>query len=362
MSSEVQQKPNADAVGIRPRLQDVREIEKQSGTAAAERVIVQMLRDGETSHLAYMALARLLAKQKKYDDAYRAARKAKLLAPLEADCSILMGMIALRSQNTEAAATALADALRLDPASPKASMAAAMLKFQNGAYDEALTLCNKVIDLDPTIVQAHELSARILMKTDRKEEAILALKTLILRNPSDMKMLRVFIGVMREMGRGEEVLELLEADALAAPDDPDRQDRLARAAVSVGRPEMAVEYYEQLASAGSPRLIDKVRYAMLLIQTGELVKARVMVEQLGRQKVLKPVVAKLLGDIALKSDDPEAAIRKYREACRAARVPRLPAEIEDEAENAEELAESWRKHAQEQIETARRNRRGGETV
>ena len=118
-------KPRPDAMGIRPKLIQIREIEKTQGPAAAERALVAMLRDGEQSHMAFLALARVLLKQQKYEDAVRAATKAKSLAPLEANGSILLGLIGLRTKDIDQAAEAFADAIRLDPYSTRAHLGAA---------------------------------------------------------------------------------------------------------------------------------------------------------------------------------------------------------------------------------------------
>ena len=105
--------PRPDATGIRAKLIEIRKIEKSQGPAAAEKATVALLRDGEQSPEAFGALARILMKQQKFEDAKRAAMKARALAPLEAEPSILLGLIALRSKDIDAAATSFADAIRL---------------------------------------------------------------------------------------------------------------------------------------------------------------------------------------------------------------------------------------------------------
>lgn len=355
LATTVQPKP--DAQGIRPKLIEIRKIEKQQGPAAAERALVALLRDGEQSHMAFLALGRVLMKQEKYEDALRAATKAKALAPLEADCSILAGMISLRMKDLAGAASAFADAIRLDPNSTKANLGAAAVKLDAQQYDDAEALCHKVLDMDPSAEQAHELLARIRMKQGDKSGAADELKAVVLRNPDNKKALKSYVRLMRQENRGDEVLELLEADAAASPGDAKKSDRYMRVAAKVGRVDIAGDQYEKLAEQGSLRTSDKLRYIVALIQGGELVKARVMIDQLGQQKVMKPVAAKLLGDVALKDGKPTEAVRQYQIACSAAKVPMLDPDKAAGAENDEALAQLWRAHAQEEVLTALKQRR-----
>ena len=349
--------PRPDATGIRAKLIEIRKIEKSQGPAAAEKATVALLRDGEQSPEAFGALARILMKQQKFEDAKRAAMKARALAPLEAEPSILLGLIALRSKDIDAAATSFADAIRLDSYSTRACLGAAAVKLETEQYDEAAALCERVLGMDPSVEQAHEMLARIRLKQGDKDAAADVLKGIVVRNPDNKKALKAYVRLMRQEDRSDEVLELLEADAQASPDDRKKSERYALIAAKVGHPEAAVQYYEKLAEQGSPRLADKVRYAMALIQSGETMKAKVMIDQFGKQKVLKPVTSKLLGDIALKDGDFATAIRHYTQACAAARVPMLDATVATSAEDDSALAKAWRAHAQEEIGAALRQRR-----
>ncbi len=350
-------KPRPEQLGIRSKLGEIREIERKQGPAAAERALVAMLREGEQSHTAFLALARVLMKQQKYEDATRAATKAKALAPLEADSSTLLGLIALRQKDIDAAAAGFADAIRLDPNSTRAYLGAAAVKLETGQYEEAVALCERCLSMDPSMEQAHEMLARIRLKQGEKGAAADELKSIVMRNPDNKKALKAYVRLMREEDRGDEVLEMLEADLQASPDDRKKTERYARVAARVGRTDAAVQQYEKMAEAGSPRVADKVRYAMALIQAGEMVKARVMIDQLGQKKVLRPIAAKLLGDIALAEGDAAGAVQAYTRACTAARVPMLDPDEVTAAEGIEDLAKRWRAHTQESIGAALRQRR-----
>lgn len=354
--------PRPDASGIRPKLAEIKEIEKSQGPAAAERALVALLRDGEQSHLAFLALARVLMKQEKYEDAQRAAAKAKALAPLEADSSALLGLIALRAKDLDAATTAFADAIRLDPNSTKAYLGAAAVKLESEQYDDAIAICERVMGMDPSEGQAHEMLAKIYIKKGDKGAAAEELKGIVTRNPDNKKAMKAYVRLMRQENRGDEVLEFLEADAMASPDDRKKMSRYARVAAMAGKAEPATENYKKLAEEGSPRVADKVRYAMMLIQSGELVKARVMIDQLGNQRVMKPIAAKLRGDAAFKDGDATAAVQHYTVACHAAKVPMLDPDEVTKAESPEALAKAWRVHAQKEIHAVLKQRRSGATA
>lgn len=343
--------------GTRAKLLEIREIEKTSGVSAAERALVDLLREGPQTPQAFMALARVLMKQRKFEDAGRAAAKAKTLAPLEAEPLVAQGLVSLRMKDLSAAAESFGEAIRLDPNSKRAHLGAAAVKMAGESYEDALFLCDKVLDLDPSMEQAHELLARINLKMGRKDQAIIELKSIVEKNSENKRALRAYVRLTRAEDRGDEALQFLADDAEANPGDKRRAQRLSRVGARSGHAEYATKQYEDLVAQGTPRGTDKVRYTVALIQAGELDKARAMVESLGSQKVMKPVIAKLQGDIALKTGDAVTATKQYQAACRAAKVEMLSPEAEAAAEDPEAKAKLWRAHAQKSILSAVRGRR-----
>jgi cytochrome c-type biogenesis protein CcmH/NrfG len=345
------------AGGLRARLVEIRKIEKSQGLPAAENALVDLLREGPQTHQGFIALARVLMKQRRFDDALRSAQKARSLAPLEADPAIAVGLANLRLRDNPAAAQAFAEALRLDPTNAQANLGAAAVKLADESYDDAIELCEKVLDLDPTMERAHELIARVNMKKGDKGQAISELQTLVSANPENRRALKAYVRLMRSEGRSDEALAFLEAEADANPDDDRRADLLARVGAKVGKSEYATEQYERLREEGDPKAGEKVRYAMSLVQAGNYDAARRVMGELGSQKVMKPVVAKLEGDIAYKQGNHDEAIRYYQAACRNARVDPLDPDAEAGAADAGERAKLWRAHARKSIKTAARGRR-----
>ena len=353
----VSAKPDASGGNLRARLLQVREIERTSGVAAAERALVDILREGPQSHHAFLALCQVLIKQKKFEDALRAAEKAKSLVPLEATPLIAVGFVRMRQRDNTRAAEAFAEAIRLDPSSARAHLGAAAVKMASENYEDALALCEKVIDIDPTMDRAHELIARIQMKKGQTDEALAELKSIVRKSPENQRVLRAYLKLMRREERGDEALKFLEEEARANPGDKVRARRLARVGAMSGDASYATQQYEESVREGEAGLPDRMRFIVELIHAGETERAQTELAALADKKVLRPVVAKLNGDIALKSGDAAEAITHYQTACRTARVAMLDPAAEAEAGTPVEKARLWRAHTRKAITMAAHSRR-----
>jgi tetratricopeptide (TPR) repeat protein len=346
------------AFSHRAKLLRIREIEKSEGLAAAERALVGLIRtEAGNSHEAFLALGRMLMKGQRLDDALRAAQKARALAPMEVDPQVLCGVIHLRQKDNAAAAECFAGALELDRANTRAMLGAAAVKMATEDFTGALELCERVLEKDPGIDRAHELAARVQMKQGKADEAIAELKALVAQSPDNRRAIKAYLGLLRREGRAEEALSFLEDVAEANPEDRRSQRRLTVANARAGRVDAATAPWREKVEDGSARTSDKVRYAMTLIEAGEVARAREVIADFGGQRGLKAVVAKLEGDIAFREEGYEAALDYYRAACREARVEALPEGRAGEARDARGLARAWKQHATRQIMAAVRARR-----
>ena len=231
------------------------------------------------------------------------------------------------------------------------------VKMSDESYEDALALCEKVLDIDPTIDRAHELVARIQMRKGNTDEALAELKSIVQKSPENQRALRAYLQLMRREKRSDEALQFIEAEAAANPGDKLRNRRLARVGAMMGDASYATQQYEESARQGKVGIADRLRFIMELINAGETERAQTEIASLGDSKVLRPVVSKLNGDIALKSDDPAEAITHYQTACRAARVEMLDAAAEAEGTTPLEKARLWRAHTREAITIAAHGRR-----
>jgi cytochrome c-type biogenesis protein CcmH/NrfG len=342
---------------LRAKLVEVREIEKTQGLPAAERAIVDILREGPQTHQGFIALARILMKQRRHDEALRAAQKAHALSPLEVEPLVAVGLASLRQRDHDTAAQAFAEAIRLDPRNAHAHLGAAAVKLAAESYDDALELCERVIDLDPEMERAHELMARINMQKGDKDDAIAELQELLRRNPENRRAMRAYLRLMRAESREDDAFAFLEAEAEANPDDRRRAALLVKIGARVGRAEYATEEYERRREQGEVRTGDRVRYAMSLIQAGDIARAREVMAEMDQQAALQPVVAKLEGDIAYKAGNHAEALAAFRNACSLAGVEMLSPEAEAGAADEAALSRLWRAHARQSIMSAVRDRR-----
>lgn len=343
---------------VRARLVKIRDIEKDQGLAAAERALVEFIREEATnSPEAFIALARLLMKGRRFDDALRAAQKARMLAPLEVEPLIIAGLVQIRLKDNFAAGETFAKALQLDRNSARATLGAAAVKLAEESYDDALALCHRVLELDATLDRAAELAARIHVKKGDTEAALVALRDLIHKSPTNKRALRAYLGLMKRENRMDEAVSFFEAESAANPDDNRRKRLLSAVAARAGNADLAAAPYREKIEAGTASPLDRIRLAMTLIQAGQNDQAREAIAALGAQRVMKPVVAKLEGDIALKSGDAAGAVQSYEAACRAAKVAPLDEDAAKAAETVEALARLWKDHTVKSVMSAVKARR-----
>ncbi len=345
-------------ISIRARLGKIRDIEREQGLAAAERALVEVIREETpTSPEAFIALARILMKGRKLDDALRAALKARALAPLEVESHIMVGLINLRQKDNVAAGESFAKALQIDRTSAKATLGAAAVKLAAENYDDALMLCEKVLDLDPSMERAHELIARIRTKQGNTEEALKELRGIVASDSSNTRALKAYIGILKREGREDEGVQFLEDQSDANPNDNRLKRALTLVAARAGNSEKATAPLREKIAAGNASKADHIRLIMAMIASGEVAGAKAAIAELGQQKVLKPVVAKLEGDLAMKAGDAKGAVASYELACKAARVDPLPQAEMIAATTPEALAKAWKTYTAKSVKAAARTRR-----
>lgn len=358
MELDLNQSDSQDTDGLTPRkdLARIRRIEKEEGLGAAVRATISYLHEQQDADQGYVMLARLLTKQKRYDDARRAAEKARVLAPLTAEPHIALGLVALRKKDYSEAAIAFADAIKIDPNTARGHLGAAAVRLADENFNDALTFCEKALELDPSMDRAHELMARINMRRGETEQALAGLKDLTERNPGNKRAFKAYIRLMRSEGRGDEALEYLKQTSERQPGDRRSLSRLARVAVASGNADVALGKYKAIVNSGEVHVTDRVFYIVALIEAGDLKEAEAQIDQLGDRQVFKPIAAKLRGDIALRSGDADAALHLYQQACAGARIS-APTEAVAMEGPSEARAEFWKAYAHKGLVAAIRERR-----
>lgn len=348
---------DTSGAGKRIRMSDIRAIEKKSGPAAAERAVIEFLRGDPRSTQAFVALSRLLMKQEKFEDATRAAEKARSLAPLEVEPVVAHAFVHMRQKNFDKAGQIFAEAISLDSTSTRAHLGAAGVKYAQEDYAGALEIAERTLKIDPASERAEELKARAHMKLGNKAEAINTLQYLVAQNPGNDRALKSYIRIMRAEDRGEEAYRFIEQDTMAHPEDRKRALRLAKVALRSGKADVAVEQTRRLAEGANGRPDDKIRYISTLIEAERFAEAETAISRLGEARIYEPVANKLRGDIALKAGDASKAIDLYRTTCKRARVDPLTSAAEAAATTPEEKAKLWRSHTRKVLGTLIQERR-----
>lgn len=344
--------PKNPSSALRDALAVIRDLEKAEGPQAAEKALIALIAENQQSHQAYMALTRLLMKQKKFDYATRAADRAVELSPMQAEPVVMAGFARMRAGDRDGAGAAFVDALRIDASSARATLGAAMLKLADESYEDALELSERAVALDPTVERAHQLIVRINMKMGNTSEALEELKTLIDAEGSGQKALRTYARLMRDEGRLDEAL----ADAAAAAKDGKSMGRLARLASLSGKPDVAIAEYRALLEQGALRDTDRVRFVRLLIVDRAFDDARAQIAELSDRRVIKPIKHTLKGDVAMAEGSYGAAVMQYRKACKSAGIDGLDTNgLEDDA-NAQDTAKAWARHATQGVRQALRSK------
>ncbi len=342
---------------VEKRLVEIRKIFRNDGAADAERALIELLRDEPGSSKAFAALARVLAKQKRFDDAARAAEKAKSLGPMEIDPLLMLGFIRLREKDHDAAAAAFSEAIALDASNTRALMGAAVVKLAQEKFDEAENLCRRALDQNPNMDRAHELLARITMRKGDKAAAIEQLKALATRSPENGRATRALVQLMSSDDRRDELMTFLRQDVEADPDNPRRVSRLAQVAVRIGQPNLAIDACRRLAESPDASITDKIRLITVLVENGDVEEAEKLVTALGDNRVIAPVAEKIRGDIALKTGKSEVALGRYKRACKQARVDPVDPGEEARAATLDDKVKLWRAHARRKIIEAIREHR-----
>lgn len=339
---------------VQARLRDVKQIMKTDGAPAAEKAIIEILKDEPKSDAAFIALARVLAKQGRTQDAERAAEKAKGLAPLDPMPLTMIGSLRLKAEDFEAAAAAFAEALAIDPNSERALLGAAMVKMRQEEFDDARAMVQKILDGDPENERANEMMARLCMQTEDQEGAEKILRQVIAANPNNMRASRGLVHLLKTQDRQDEAVELFQQSVDEDPDNPRRIARFAQVASQAGRPEAAASYVEAAADSKSVGTAGRLMMIGAMIQLGMTKSAEKRIDDLGKSRIASPVALKLRGDIALVSDKPDEAISLYKQSCAAAKLPALDAADLKDAKDDAAQAKLWRQHSRKQLANAAR--------
>lgn len=344
--------PKSDSApeGIRAKLKELKQIKRQQGAEAAEKALIEVIKEYPEAGDAYVALARILLEQKKNDYALRASEKAVSLSGLDHRAHTMLGVARMRNDDLKGAEAAFAQALDLNKEYVHAMLGAASVKLVHENYDDALALCDQALEINPNLTRAHQLVARINIKQGKPEVAAKELRKLVEDDASNDRALRAYLRLMRKEGKLDSIAELAESNLATEPPTPRSIARYARMVMAAGKPDLAVEQYRKLIETDQARALDKLRFITALIAAGQFDEAREAIGGIEDRLVAVPLKLKLEGDIALAEGAPDKAIDLYRSACAKARVDGHFSG--DPSAGKDKLAQEWQTHTARALRTA----------
>lgn len=343
------EKPEVKNKDDRRRLAEIVAVGRKDGAPAAEHLIIDFLQNNPESSEAFIVLSRVLLKQGKLDDAVRAAEKARMLAPMEAEPLNGLGLVYLRKKEYGTAEKYFAEAISLDASSRRAHHGALSVKYAAKDYDAAIDIADHILTLKPGDQRAEEMKLRIFMKKDDKSSAIELLKSVLVRNAKYDAPSKAFMRLMRAENREDEAYAFIEQDAKENPGDLPRARRLARLSLQSGRTEEAVAQYRHIFEEGSTRPDDRVLYITALTANKQLGEAEAQISDLGDRRIVQPISTKLRGDIALAKGNATGAIELFSSACKAGKVEQVSPTAEANCKTSEEKAKLWSSYARKMI-------------
>jgi tetratricopeptide (TPR) repeat protein len=249
------------------------------------------------------------------DEAIAAYRRAATLDPSSAQVPAALAALLARMNRPQDAVAAAEAALRVDADNVDAHLVlgrvlASMAQTDDRATNSA-TLARAISHLERAATSedpgAELILARLYLRANAADKAIPLLTRLLDREPQYTETLGLLVQAYASTGREDEAIELLEG---LAPDQPQFYRVLAELYEKGGRWSSAAEAYEQ-ASAANPRSIDlRLRWATALLNAPSdegLPRAREVLEGIVRDRPGEARGLYLLSLAHLRLDDLAAA-------------------------------------------------------
>ena len=124
-------------------------------------------------------------KNKRWDEAIAAYRKALSQDPKSSSCAYNLGLSYKAKDDLNAAAEAFRHALNIDPDMVKALYMLGLTENQRKRNADALTHLNKLIRIEPDFAKAHLLLGNIYQSESRADMAIVHFERFLLLTPDD---------------------------------------------------------------------------------------------------------------------------------------------------------------------------------
>lgn len=189
----------------------------------------------------------------------------------------------------------------------------ANLYAESGEIDKAIEALRHCVSIEPSISQLHVLLGEMLMDADRNEEAETELKTALDLDPGQPRALEAFTDLLQQEGRLKDAIPMLERLA-AQSDAPESATlKLAQAYMDVGRLDDAARILEDRRKAGSLSAEGMVLLGRIYYEGEHYPEAIGIFGPLYEHSGKSPDIARILGELYLRTDNPSRA-RTYYDA------------------------------------------------
>jgi tetratricopeptide (TPR) repeat protein len=244
----------------------------------AEAALRQVLaiRDGIPADLG--ALATVLARQGKFDEAFAWYERALRSAPDDAVLLSHQGLVLLRTGRISEAGRSLERAVHLDPAYATAQFNLGVLRYRQSRHEEAIAQFRRALDIDPTMTEAW-------LNLGSAQAAL---------------------------GRLADALEAWEQLRVLQPHNVQLIENIALARARVGEYEAAAEAFSEVLTLAPNNLTAYRHRALALANLGRHRAAETELQRAIDRKPEDPAFWQALADVRLEAGDLERAASAYR--------------------------------------------------
>lgn len=232
--------------------------------------------------------------------------------PSRAEMWQLRARLALGGGDLNGAIGHLEKARALLPGSLETERMLAGLYAERGDMESALASLDRCIQLEPGLPDLHVARGEVLVATGRMDEAEAAFTAALALDPLDVSAVENLYDLYRNTARSDEALRVLEAYASRPEATFAARMRLAQAYADAGRFDEAARLLETGRDSRPQSDEADLLLGRIYFEAKRYDDARGIFEPMYRKAGNSPELARIMGDLSLKTGKPKAA-RTYFE-------------------------------------------------
>ena len=149
----------------------------------AREELEKVTRNFENEPLGWYYLGEVYFEAANFPGAWKAAMKAKELAPASDEARVLLGKLSLAEKQDGNARIYFEKAALLNPYNVAALIGVADIDSRNGNYEKAQSYYQRIMEIDPQNFDAHHNYAEMLYRQGRMAEALDEFRQAVILNP-----------------------------------------------------------------------------------------------------------------------------------------------------------------------------------